>query len=248
MYGVTLTPVSTGGPGLPSGSQRRFAARFRTASARRSHPKPRSAADPTRCVVIGVRFDSPDRLRHVRRHAGDRRQRGARCDRATPSTASIPPSWSRFTHIFDGRQHADGFFLPDLHRAPGPMMRRAVHPRGANEILAPEQQPRRLRTTQTFAAAVCHQRGAALQMHVGNRENLGGRIDDNRHPFRVRHLRDRFEVEHALIGARAPPARRSSPSAGRAPPRAQSTELDLDDACADGAHGRVVHVPRMASG
>ena len=63
----------------------------------------------------------------------------------------------------DRHQHADRFFLADLHRPGVAVMRRAVDPRGLHQILAAEQQARGLRTAQALAAAVADERRAVLR-------------------------------------------------------------------------------------
>ena len=139
----------------------------------------------------GVRLDSPEGCGHVRRHAGNRRH--AARDVIEPRRPALPLGiMIALDPHFNGRQHAHGFFFPDLHRAAGAMMRRAVHPRRAHQILAAEQQPRGLRSAQAFASAIAHQRGAVLQVDVRDRENLGGGVHENRHTPGIGHLRDRL--------------------------------------------------------
>ena len=81
----------------------------------------------------------------------------------------------------DGHDHANDFLAANLHRARVAVMRRAVHPRGLAEILAPKQEPRALRAANRLAAAVADERRAPLQVHVGvDGQHLRGRIHEHR--------------------------------------------------------------------
>ena len=55
--------------------------------------------------------------------------------------------------VLDRDQHADHLFAADLHRARVAVVRRAVDPRGFDEILAAEEQSGALRSADVFAAA-----------------------------------------------------------------------------------------------
>src|ERR1039458_10212045 len=76
----------------------------------------------------------------------------------------------------DRHEHADGLLLAQLHGAAMAMMRRAGDPGGLDEILAAQQDSGALRPADALAAAVAHQRGAPLEVDVGNRQHLSGGV------------------------------------------------------------------------
>ena len=72
-------------------------------------------------------------------------------------------------------------------------MRRADLPGGLEDVLPSEQQSRALRTADGLAAAVGDDGGAALQVHVGNRQHFGRRIDEDGDVLRSGDPCHRFE-------------------------------------------------------
>ena len=116
---------------------------------------------------------------HLRAHGGNRAHLFA--DGAQPTFPLLPfgvvialgPGFHR-------GQHPHDLFLADLQRTAESMMRRAVDPGRLQQVFPAEQQSRALRAAQAFAAAIGHHVGAALQIHVGNGETLGGRVHDHR--------------------------------------------------------------------
>ena len=60
-----------------------------------------------------------------------------------------------------------------------PVMRRARDPGGLQQVLAAEDQTGALRPAQALAAAVAYERGAALQVDVGNGQHLGRRVGEH---------------------------------------------------------------------
>jgi hypothetical protein len=80
---------------------------------------------------------------------------------------------------FDRRQHAQRFLAANFIVPARAMVRRAGLPRGLEDVFAAEQKTRALRSADGLAAAVGDDRCPALQMHVGNGQDLGGRIDED---------------------------------------------------------------------
>ena len=124
------------------------------------------------------------------------------------------------------------------------MMGRAVDPGRPHQVFPSEQQAGGLRPAQAFAPAIGHERCAVLQVHVGNRQNLCRGVDHDRHTLRLGDRRNGFHVERAVVRVRA-----GKNVDHRGPWPERGLELGerryFDDAHADGAKGRVVHVARM---
>ena len=93
----------------------------------------------------------------------------------------------------DGRQHAERFLAADLVVAARTVVRRAGLPRRHQEVLAAEEQAGALRPADRFAAAVGDDRRAFLEVHVRDRQHLGGRIDQDRDVLRLRDPRHVLE-------------------------------------------------------
>ena len=148
-------------------------------------------------------------LAHGRLHAVDGRD--PLRDRVEPGEPGLPFGGVIALHPrLDRRQHAERLLAAHLVVAPRAVMRRAGLPRRQQDVLAAEQQPGALRTADRLAAAVGDDGGAALQVHVGNRQHFGGRIDEDRDVLR---LGDRVPPARASHWARCRPSDRSSPSA-----------------------------------
>src|SRR5262249_40141112 len=88
--------------------------------------------------------------------------------------------WIGLEPGFDGSEHADHFFLADLHwAADGAFPRRAVAKRGIDQVLAAEQDAAALRTLESFAAG----EAVEIDLHLGvEREivrwrNTGGVVE-----------------------------------------------------------------------
>ncbi len=240
MYGVTETPVIGGAPPEPASAMRGS-----PSSSARTTASPASPSFWRSQVMRsdGVRFDRPlgcttavDTPGTADRRCGDVIERG-RPALPLGVVVTLDP------HL-DSHQHPNRIFLADLERAREAMMRGAVDPRGAHEILAPEQQAAGLRTAQALAAAVADERRAVAQMHVGDRQDLGGGIDEHGNALGRRHRGNRLEIERTLVDAgpghdvderRARPERRLE----------LGWRGHLDDAETNGANRGVVDVPRM---
>ena len=94
---------------------------------------------------------------------------------------------------FDRRQHAERLLPSHFVVASRAVMRRTGLPGGLQDVLPSEQQSRALRTADGLAAAVRDDGGAALQVHVGNRQHFGGRIDEDGDVLRSSDPCHRFE-------------------------------------------------------
>ena len=124
------------------------------------------------------------------------------------------------------------------------MMRRAVNPRGADEILASQEETRALRAADALASAVGDERGAVFQVDVRHRQDLRRRVDEHRHALPIGQLGDRPRAERPLVGF----GTREDVDHRRARTECRVELLagaDFDDAHADGTDRSVVHVARV---
>ena len=114
-------------------------------------------------------------------HAGDGWTR-ARAIVVEPGHPALPLRLVVALHPhLDRHQHADRLFLADLHGAGEAVVGRAVDPGRPHQVLAAEEQARGLRAAQALAAAVAHEVGAGLQVHVGHGQDLGGGVHQHGH-------------------------------------------------------------------
>src|SRR5208337_3002794 len=96
-------------------------------------------------------------------------------------------------------QHAHDLLLADFQGAAEGMMRRAVGPRRLEQVLFAKQEARRLRAADALPAAVGNGRGAALEVNVGDSEDLGRRVHDDGHVVALGGLRDDPGSEGAVV-------------------------------------------------
>ncbi len=99
----------------------------------------------------------------------------------------------------DSRQHAHDFLLADFQGAAEGMVRRAVGPRRLEQVSFAKQEARRLRAADALAAAVGNGRGAALEVNVGDGEDLGRRVHDDGHVVALGGFRDDPGSERAVV-------------------------------------------------
>jgi len=143
---------------------------------------------------------------------------------------------------FDRRQHAQRFLASDLVVSPGAVMRGACLPRRLQDVLAAEEKSGALRTADRLAAAVGDDRRAALEVHAGNGQDLGRRVDEDGNVFGLGDLGDRLQRHRP----RTRPVVRKQIDHGRS--RVERVlelfdRLDRDHCDAHVADGVVVRVP-----
>ena len=172
-----------------------------------------ASSSPVMCSFAGVPQIASDGLL-FERPVGSRTRRPDAVDRRDPLRDRVQPRQPRLPLAgviplhprFDRCQHAQRFLAADLVVPAGAVMRSAGLPRRLQDVLAAEQKPGALRPADRLAAAVGDDRRAALQVHVGNGQNLGRRIHEDRN---VLGLGDPGDASSAIgpESARCPPSR-----------------------------------------